>query len=89
MTVAVVTFKPFYVLGEATTPGEYPFEAASTCIRRSRWRADSPIGRAGLLSSYGTPGMMCGRNILLRTRADCAWRFNSSARKIFLGGRRA
>jgi polysaccharide export outer membrane protein len=25
ITVAVVQFKPFYVLGEATNPGEYPF----------------------------------------------------------------
>jgi protein involved in polysaccharide export with SLBB domain len=27
VTVAVVQFKPFYVLGEATTPGEYPFRS--------------------------------------------------------------
>jgi len=27
VTVAVVQFKPFYVLGEATNPGEYPFRS--------------------------------------------------------------
>ena len=27
VTVAVSQFKPFYVLGEATTPGEYPFRS--------------------------------------------------------------
>jgi protein involved in polysaccharide export with SLBB domain len=27
VTVAVMQFKPFYVLGEATTPGEYPFRS--------------------------------------------------------------
>ncbi len=27
VTVAIVQFKPFYVLGEATTPGEYPFRS--------------------------------------------------------------
>jgi protein involved in polysaccharide export with SLBB domain len=27
VTVAVVLFKPFYVLGEANTPGEYPFRS--------------------------------------------------------------
>ena len=27
VTVAVAQFKPFYVLGEATTPGEYPFRS--------------------------------------------------------------
>lgn len=27
VTVAVVQFKPFYVLGEALTPGEYPFRS--------------------------------------------------------------
>jgi len=27
VTVAILQFKPFYVLGEATTPGEYPFRS--------------------------------------------------------------
>ena len=27
VTVAIVQFKPFYVLGEATTPGEYPYRS--------------------------------------------------------------
>jgi polysaccharide export outer membrane protein len=27
VTVAVIQFKPFYVLGEATNPGEYPFRS--------------------------------------------------------------
>jgi protein involved in polysaccharide export with SLBB domain len=27
VTVAVITFHPFYVLGEATNPGEYPFRS--------------------------------------------------------------
>jgi protein involved in polysaccharide export with SLBB domain len=27
VTVAVIQFKPFYVLGEALTPGEYPFRS--------------------------------------------------------------
>jgi protein involved in polysaccharide export with SLBB domain len=30
VTVAIVQFKPFYVLGEATTPGEYPFRSGLT-----------------------------------------------------------
>ena len=30
VTVAVTTFKPFYVLGEATTPGEYPYRSGLT-----------------------------------------------------------
>lgn len=30
VTVAVVQFRPFYVLGEATTPGEYPFRSGLT-----------------------------------------------------------
>ena len=30
VTVAVVTFKPFYVLGEAVTPGEYPYRSGLT-----------------------------------------------------------
>src|ERR1700687_5079525 len=30
VTVAVIQFKPFYVLGEATTPGEYPFRSGLT-----------------------------------------------------------
>jgi protein involved in polysaccharide export with SLBB domain len=30
VTVAIVTFKPFYVLGEATTPGEYPYRSGLT-----------------------------------------------------------
>jgi protein involved in polysaccharide export with SLBB domain len=30
VTVAVISFKPFYVLGEVTTPGEYPYRAGLT-----------------------------------------------------------
>jgi protein involved in polysaccharide export with SLBB domain len=30
VTVAVVQFRPFYVLGEAETPGEYPFRSGLT-----------------------------------------------------------
>jgi polysaccharide export outer membrane protein len=30
VNVAIVTFKPFYVLGEATTPGEYPYRSGLT-----------------------------------------------------------
>jgi protein involved in polysaccharide export with SLBB domain len=30
VTVVVVQYKPFYVLGEATTPGEYPFRSGLT-----------------------------------------------------------
>jgi protein involved in polysaccharide export with SLBB domain len=30
VTVAVVQFQPFYVLGEATNPGEYPFRSGLT-----------------------------------------------------------
>jgi len=30
VTVAVIQFKPFYVLGEATSPGEYPFRSGLT-----------------------------------------------------------
>jgi protein involved in polysaccharide export with SLBB domain len=30
VTVAVVQFRPFYILGEATTPGEYPFRSGLT-----------------------------------------------------------
>jgi len=31
-TVAVVQYKPFYVMGEATTPGEYPFRSGLTVV---------------------------------------------------------
>jgi protein involved in polysaccharide export with SLBB domain len=30
VTVAVVQFRPFYILGEATNPGEYPFRSGLT-----------------------------------------------------------
>jgi polysaccharide export outer membrane protein len=30
VTVAVVQFRPFYVLGEAASPGEYPFRSGLT-----------------------------------------------------------
>ena len=30
VTVAVVQFRPFYVMGEATNPGEYPFRSGLT-----------------------------------------------------------
>jgi polysaccharide export outer membrane protein len=30
VTVAVVQFRPFYVLGEATSPGEYPYRSGLT-----------------------------------------------------------
>ena len=30
VNVAIVTFKPFYILGEATTPGEYPYRSGLT-----------------------------------------------------------
>jgi polysaccharide export outer membrane protein len=30
VTVAVVQFRPFYILGEANTPGEYPFRSGLT-----------------------------------------------------------
>jgi protein involved in polysaccharide export with SLBB domain len=30
VTVAVIQFRPFYVLGEATNPGEYPFRSGLT-----------------------------------------------------------
>ena len=51
VTVAVVQFKPFYVLGEAVHPASTHSEAASTSIRQSRWQAASPTGQADLMSS--------------------------------------
>ena len=68
VTVAVVQFRPFYVLGEAATPGEYPF--------RSGLNVHAAVAMAGgfhlpskqvLLSSFGIPGRRCGRNILWRS----------------------
>ncbi len=67
VTVAVVQYQPFYILGEATRPGEYPF--------RSGLSVHAAVAMAGGVEGVSSDG----------TRLDCAWRSDSSARKIFLG----
>jgi len=61
VTVAVVQFKPFYVLGEATTPGEYPF--------RSGLNVHTAVAMAG-----GFTYRASRTYVLIRHAGDEAWK---------------
>lgn len=61
VTVAVVQFKPFYVLGEATTPGEYPF--------RSGLNVHTAIAMAGGFTYRASRSY-----VLIRHAGDEVWR---------------
>jgi protein involved in polysaccharide export with SLBB domain len=61
ITVAVVQFKPFYVLGEATNPGEYPF--------RSGLNVHSAVAMAGGFTYRASRSY-----ILIRHAGDEVWK---------------
>ncbi len=87
VTVVVAQFKPFYVLGEATTPGEYPF--------RSGLNVHSAVAMAGGFTYRASRSY-----VLIRHVGDEVWKEYSLTepvpiapgdlirvpRKIFLGG---
>jgi polysaccharide export outer membrane protein len=61
VTVAIVTFKPFYVLGEAATPGEYPFRSGLT--------VHSAVAMAGGFTYRASRSI-----VLIRHTGDDIWR---------------
>ena len=61
VTVAVAQFKPFYVLGEATTPGEYPF--------RSGLNVHSAVAMAGGFTYRASRSY-----VLIRHMGDDVWK---------------
>ena len=61
VNVAVVTFKPFYVLGEATTPGEYPYRSGLT--------VHSAVAMAGGFTYRASRSI-----VLIRHIGDDVWR---------------
>lgn len=69
VTVAVVQFKPFYVLGEATTPGEYPF--------RSGLNVHSAVAMAG-----GFTYRASRTYVLIRHVGDEVWKEYSLAEPV-------
>jgi len=69
VTVAVVQFKPFYVLGEAVTPGEYPF--------RSGLNVHSAVAMAG-----GFTYRASRTYVLIRHVGDEVWKEYSLAEPV-------
>jgi protein involved in polysaccharide export with SLBB domain len=69
VTVAIVQFKPFYVLGEATTPGEYPF--------RSGLNVHSAVAMAG-----GFTYRASRTYVLIRHVGDEVWKEYSLAEPV-------
>jgi protein involved in polysaccharide export with SLBB domain len=61
VSVAVAQFKPFYVLGEATTPGEYPF--------RSGLNVHSAVAMAGGFTYRASRSY-----VLIRHVGDDVWK---------------
>ena len=61
VTVAVVQFKPFYVLGEATNPGEYPF--------RSGLNVHTAVAMAGGFTYRASKSF-----VLIRHTGDEVWK---------------
>src|SRR6185312_3201824 len=61
VTVAIVTFKPFYVLGEAVTPGEYPYRSGLT--------VHSAVAMAGGFTYRASKSI-----VLIRHTGDDVWR---------------
>jgi protein involved in polysaccharide export with SLBB domain len=66
VTVAVVQYKPFYVLGEANTPGEYPF--------RSGLNVHSAVAMAGGFTYRASRSY-----VLIRHVGDEVWKEYSLA----------
>jgi polysaccharide export outer membrane protein len=69
VTVAVVQFKPFYVLGEATTPGEYPF--------RSGLNVHTAVAMAGGFTYRASRSY-----VLIRHAGDEVWKEYSLAEPV-------
>jgi|SRR5579863_5151068 len=69
VTVAVVQFKPFYVLGEATSPGEYPF--------RSGLNVHTAVAMAG-----GFTYRASRTYVLIRHTGDEVWKEYSLAEPV-------
>jgi len=69
VNVAVVVFKPFYVLGEALTPGEYPY--------RSGLNVHSAVAMAG-----GFTYRASRTYVLIRHVGDEVWREYSLAEPV-------
>ena len=69
VTVAVTTFKPFYVLGEATNPGEYPYRSGLT--------VHSAVAMAG-----GFTYRASRSNVLIRHVGDEVWKEYSLAEPV-------
>lgn len=61
VTVAVVTFQPFYVLGEANSPGEYPF--------RSGLNVHAAVAMAGGFTYRASKSF-----VLIRHTGDQVWK---------------
>jgi protein involved in polysaccharide export with SLBB domain len=61
VTVAVVTFQPFYVLGEAASPGEYPF--------RSGLNVHAAVAMAGGFTYRASKSF-----VLIRHTGDEVWK---------------
>jgi protein involved in polysaccharide export with SLBB domain len=69
VTVAVAQFHPFYVLGEATTPGEYPF--------RSGLNVHSAVAMAGGFTYRASRSY-----VLIRHAGDEVWKEYSLAEPV-------
>jgi protein involved in polysaccharide export with SLBB domain len=69
VNVAVTTFKPFYVLGEATTPGEYPYRSGLT--------VHSAVAMAG-----GFTYRASRTYVLIRHTGDEVWKEYSLAEPV-------
>jgi protein involved in polysaccharide export with SLBB domain len=69
VTVAIVQFKPFYVLGEATTPGEYPF--------RSGLNVHTAVAMAGGFTYRASRSY-----VLIRHAGDEVWKEYSLAEPV-------
>jgi protein involved in polysaccharide export with SLBB domain len=69
VTIAVVQFHPFYVLGEAATPGEYPF--------RSGLNVHSAVAMAG-----GFTYRASRTYVLIRHAGDEVWKEYSLAEPV-------
>jgi protein involved in polysaccharide export with SLBB domain len=69
VTATIVQFKPFYVLGEATTPGEYPF--------RSGLNVHTAVAMAG-----GFTYRASRTYVLIRHVGDDVWKEYSLAEPV-------
>jgi protein involved in polysaccharide export with SLBB domain len=69
VSVAIITFKPFYVLGEATTPGEYPYRSGLT--------VHSAVAMAGGFTYRASKSV-----VLIRHVGDDVWREYSLAEPV-------